>query len=167
MIESKKVKGKAKSVVLPNGREVTYCERGENNPEVLITGAFYFHTFMPVVEYMAERYHVYGIVMAVSGESLCKDTEGNTHWGNTWGEDLYGFVKALGIEKFHYLGKCHGVVPGWWMVRHHPEMLTDFCSFLYGSSPETADGKCLVRHHQDQRPPGAAIDGDAQEDRHF
>lgn len=31
MIESKKVKGKAKSVVLPNGREVTYCERGENN----------------------------------------------------------------------------------------------------------------------------------------
>jgi hypothetical protein len=25
MIESKKVKGKAKSVVLPNGREVTYC----------------------------------------------------------------------------------------------------------------------------------------------
>jgi len=26
MIESKKVKGKAKSVVLPNGREVTYCE---------------------------------------------------------------------------------------------------------------------------------------------
>ena len=129
MIESKKVKGKAKSVVLPNGREVTYCERGENNPEVLITGAFYFHTFMPVLEYLAERYHVYGIVMAVSGESLCKDTEGNTHWGNTWGEDLYGFVKALGIEKFHYLGKCHGVVPGWWMVRHHPEMLIDFCSF--------------------------------------
>lgn len=36
MIESKKVKGKAKSVVLPNGREVTYCERCENNPEVLI-----------------------------------------------------------------------------------------------------------------------------------
>ena len=40
--------------VLPNGREVTYCERGENNPEVLITGAFYFHTFMPVVEYLME-----------------------------------------------------------------------------------------------------------------
>ena len=42
MVESKKVKGKAKSVVLPNGREVTYCERGENNPEVLITGALAF-----------------------------------------------------------------------------------------------------------------------------
>ena len=141
MMKNKKIKGDAKSITLPNGREVVYCERGEQNKEILVTGAFYFHTFMPVVEYLAERYHVYGFVMQVNGDSPCRDAEGGTHWGNTWGEDLYGFVQALGIKKFHYLGKCHGVVPGWWMVRHHPEMLIDFCSFYMAPhlKPQTAN----------------------------
>ena len=140
-MKNRKIKGEAKSVMLPNGREVVYCERGEQNKEILVTGAFYFHTFMPVVEYLAERYHVYGFVMEINGESPCRDAEGGTHWGNTWGEDLYGLVRALGIKKFHYLGKCHGVVPGWWMVRHHPEMLIDFCSFYMAPhlKPQTAN----------------------------
>ena len=47
------MKGQALSVVLPNGKEVTYCERGAEHKEVVITGAFYFHTFMPVVEELA------------------------------------------------------------------------------------------------------------------
>ena len=88
-MEANKVKGEAKSLMLDNGIEVTYCERGEQNSEVLITGAFYFHTVMPVVEGLAKRYHVYGIVMRISGDSDYKNPDGSIHWGNTWGNEIY------------------------------------------------------------------------------
>lgn len=49
-MEANKVQGEAKSLALENGIELTYCERGKEHEEVVVTGAFYFHTFMPVVE---------------------------------------------------------------------------------------------------------------------
>lgn len=128
-MEAKKIKGQALAITLPNGKEVTYCERGAEHNEIVITGAFYFHTFMPVVEALAKRYHVYGVVMPASGESEQKDAEGNINWGNTWGTEIYEFAKKMGIERFHYVGKCHGTIPGWWLVKNHPEVLIDFCSF--------------------------------------
>ena len=48
-MEAQKIKGEAKSLILDSGIELTYCERGENNEEVIICGAFFYHTFMPVV----------------------------------------------------------------------------------------------------------------------
>ncbi len=33
----------------------------------MVTGAFYFHTVMPVVEFLAERYHMYEVVMRFDG----------------------------------------------------------------------------------------------------
>lgn len=62
-VEANKVKGEAKSVTLDSGAIITYGERGVENKEILITGAFYHHTFMPVVENLAKRYHVYAVVM--------------------------------------------------------------------------------------------------------
>lgn len=70
-MEANKIKGQALSIVLPNGQEVTYCERGAENKEVLITGAFYFHTVMPVVEALGKKYHVYGIVIV----HICAENE--------------------------------------------------------------------------------------------
>ena len=67
-METNKVAYGAESIMLENGVELTYCELGEQNEEVLITGAFYFHTVMPVVELLAERYHVYGVVMRFDGK---------------------------------------------------------------------------------------------------
>ena len=128
-MEANKIKGQALSIVLPNGQEVTYCERGAENKEVLITGAFYFHTVMPVVEALGKKYHVYGIVMRISGDSEFRNEDGSIHWGNTWGTEVYEFAKQMGIKKFHYFGKCHGTAPGWWLIKNHPEMLLDFCSF--------------------------------------
>ena len=49
-MEANKIQGEAKSFLLDNGVELTYCERGKQNEEVLMTGAFYFHAAMPVVE---------------------------------------------------------------------------------------------------------------------
>ena len=127
--------------MLKNGTEITYCERGAEHTEVVITAAFYFHTFMPVVEALAERYHVYGIVMPVSGEKEPTDADGDIFWGDIWGSQVYEFAKQKGIERFHYVGKCHGTIPGWWLVKNHPEVLIDFCSFYMAPhlKPQTAN----------------------------
>lgn len=128
-MEQNKIKGLAKSIILDNGAELTYCERGEQNKEVIITTAFYFHTFMPVVEALAERYHVYGIVMRLDGPTDELNADGSTNWARQWGKDEYDFAVKMGIEKFIHVGKCHGTVPGWYMVKEHPEMLDCFACF--------------------------------------
>lgn len=128
-MEQNKVKGLAKSIVLDNGVELTYCERGEQHKEVIITTAFYFHTFMPVIELLAEKYHVYGIVMRFDGPTDELNADGSTNWARQWGKDEYNFAVKMGIERFIHVGKCHGTIPGWYMVKEHPEMLDCFASF--------------------------------------
>jgi pimeloyl-ACP methyl ester carboxylesterase len=138
-MEANKIKGPAKSIILPNGAEITYAERGEQNQEVAICGAFYHHTFMPVVEGLAQRYHVYAVVMRFDGVTDQKNPDGSTHWGNQWGKDIYDFAQAMGIQKFHYIGKCHGTIPGWYLFKNHPEVLIDFCSFFLGPHTRPAN----------------------------
>lgn len=128
-MEANKVKGNAKSVTLENGVELTYCELGKEHDEVIVSGAFYFHTFMPVLEGLAERYHVYGVVMRGTGQTTETLPDGSVNWDRQWGRDVHDFARALGLGKFHYVGKCHGVNPGWYLVKEHPEELIDFCSF--------------------------------------
>ncbi len=128
-MEANKIQGEAKSLTLPNGIEVTYCERGEEHDEVVVTGAFYFHTFMPVVEELAKRYHVYGVVMRLDGPTTEFEPDGSVNWARQWGSDIWGFCEAMGIDKFRYIGKCHGTVPGWYIVKEHPEALQAFASF--------------------------------------
>ena len=149
-METKKIKGEAKCLKLDNGVEVTYCERGQQNSEVLITGAFYFHTVMPVVEGLAKRFHVYGIVMRISGDSDQRNPDGSIHWGNTWGTEIYEFAHRMGIEQFHYWGKCHGTAPGWWLVKNHPEMLIDFGSFYMAPhlKPQNSNVWFDTQHHK-------------------
>lgn len=129
-MEQQKIRGEAKSLILDNGIELTYCERGEGNDEVIISGAFFFHTFMPVVEKLAERYHVFGVIMRFDGKGDQLNADGSVNWTRQWGSDVFNFARALGIEKFHYVGKCHGSVPGWYLVKNHPECLESFASFF-------------------------------------
>lgn len=129
-MEQQKIRGEAKSLILDNGIELTYCERGEGNEEVIISGAFFFHTFMPVVEKLAERYHVFGVIMRFDGKGDQLNADGSVNWTRQWGSDVFNFARALGIEKFHYVGKCHGSVPGWYLVKNHPECLESFASFF-------------------------------------
>lgn len=130
-MEANKIKGEAKGLTLANGAELTYCERGAENPEVIITGAFFFHTFMPVVEKLAEKYHVYGVVMRFDGAGDELNADGSVNWSRQWGKDIYDFAQALQLEKFHYVGKCHGTVPGWYLVKNYPALLKSFsCYFL-------------------------------------
>mgnify|MGYP006988931951 CR=1 FL=1 len=92
-MEANKIKGESKSIVLSNGVELTYCERGETHTEIMVCGAFYFHTAMPLVEKLAERYHVYGIVMRFDGEASEKNADGTIHWGRQWGKDIWRVSK--------------------------------------------------------------------------
>ena len=129
-MEAQKIKGEAKSLILDSGIELTYCERVENNEEAIICGAFFFHTFMPIVEKLAEKYHVYGVIMRFDGKSDELNDDGTTNWSRQWGSDIYNFAQKLNLQKFHYVGKCHGTVPGWYLVKNHPECLKSLSSFF-------------------------------------
>lgn len=79
-MEANKIAKNAKSLVLNNGIELTYCELGEENEEVMVTGAFYFHTIMPLMEELAKRFHVYGVVMRFDGHKTELNKDGSTNW---------------------------------------------------------------------------------------
>lgn len=129
-MEANKIKGEAKSLVLDNGVELTYMELGEQNKEVVVSGAFYFHTWAPVLESLAKKYHVYGIVMRTDGETTERQPNGDVCWPAQWGKDFYEFAQKMGLKQFYYLGKCHGTNPGWWLAKHHPEVLKAFGAFF-------------------------------------
>lgn len=129
-MEANKIKGVAQSCVLNNGVELTYCERGAGNSEVIICGAFFFHTFMPVIERLADKFHVYGVVMRFDGQGDEFNADGTINWSRQWGKDIHDFAQKMCLPSFHYVGKCHGTVPGWYLVKNHPEMLKSFASFF-------------------------------------
>ena len=129
-MEANKIKGEAKGLLLDNGAELTYCERGEENEETLIMPGFFFYTFMPIMERLATRYHVYGIIMRFDGPGDQLNQDGSINWTRQWGKDVYDFCTKMGIGKFVYFGKCHGSIPGWYLVKEHPEMLKYFASFF-------------------------------------
>ena len=128
-MEANKIKGKAQGLTLDNGAELTYCELGQDHQEILVTTAFYFHTFMPVVEELAKRFHVYALIMRFDGPTDQLNADGTTNWARQWGKDLYDFCVKKGLKKFIHFGKCHGTIPGWYLVKEHPEMLDCFASF--------------------------------------
>lgn len=99
---------------------------------------------MPVAKGLAQRYHVYAVVMRFSGPAEHKNEDGSLHWGKQWGQDIYDFAKQLGVKRFHYMGKCHGTIPGWWLAKNHPEVLIDFYSFFLGPHTKPANSKVWI-----------------------
>lgn len=128
-MEAEKIRGEAKKLEY-RGIELTYCELGAANSDVIVLGASAFQTFMPFVELLAEKYHVYGVVMRMDGKSEERNADGTTNWSRQWGNDIYNFARQLNLPKFHYVGKCHGSVPGWYLAKNHSECLKSFCSFF-------------------------------------
>lgn len=129
-MKAQKIQGSAKGLTLDNGAELTYCELGENHDEVIVCGAFCFITFMPMIKKLAEKYHVYGVVMRFDGKADEINGDGSTNWSRQWGSDVYQLAKTLNLPKFHYFGKCHGSVPGWYLAKNHPECLKTLSSFF-------------------------------------
>ncbi len=119
-------KRETKKIILSNGVELSYEEYGVGNKETMIMGQFYYDTFQRWVNAMAEKFHIYAVIMRFDGKTTFKNADGKTNWAEQWGEDIYQFSRAIGADKFLYVGKCHGSVPGWYLVDCHPEVLKGF-----------------------------------------
>ena len=152
-MEANLIAKNGKSITLDNGIEVTYCEFGEEHEDIIVAGQFYYHTFTPFMEALAERYHVYGVVMRMNGEMTEFNEDGSVNFGRQWGKDTYEFARKMGLGHFHYVGKCHGVNPGWYLLIHHPEMVDTFCSFAMG--PHLCDRTSNIWMETLQQPGGA------------
>ena len=122
------IEGPSESILLDNGVELTYCELGQENAEIMLFPGFYFYTFYDVAKILAQKYHVYCVVMRFNGKET-QTADGKNQWHLQWGEDIYQFCLAKNLTKFHYFGKCHGTIPGWYLAKYHPEMMETFCSF--------------------------------------
>lgn len=144
-MEANKIKGNAKSLLLDNGLELTYCERGQQNKEIVIMPGFFFYTFMPLLEGLAERYHVYGLIMRFDGRGEELNPDGSINWTRQWGRDIYDFCVKMKISKYIHFGKCHGAVPGWYMVKEHPEMLKYFASFFLAPHTQRQNSNNFLR----------------------
>ena len=118
-------------VTLSNGYDLPYVEFGEENDEIIVTGAPYYMTFNTVMKDLAQDYHVYGFIIRNAtneGPAEVFDEDGDIFWTRQWGLDFYDAVTKLGLTKFTYLGKCIGVQPGYWFLKNHPEMLNALVS---------------------------------------
>ena len=128
--EDIRVAENCKQVTLDNGTIIPYCEFGEENDEIIVTGAVYFITFNDYLKEVAKDYHVYGFIMRIgeNGTETELNPDGTVNWVRQWGLETYQAMQKLGIEKFHYNGKCHGVMPGWYLAVEHPEVLLSLTS---------------------------------------
>ena len=68
--------------------------------------------------------------MRFDGKGDQLNADGTVNWTRQWGNDIYNFALEKKLPKFHYVGKCHGSVPGWYLIKHHPECLETFASFF-------------------------------------
>ena len=153
-MDSKKIQGESKNLILDSGIELTYCERGEKNSEIIVCGAFFFHTFMPMIDILSKKFHVYGVVMRFDGKITEKNSDSTTNWSRQWGSDIYNFAKKLNLPKFHYLGKCHGSVPGWYIAKNHPECLKSLASFFLAPHVKTQNSNKFFEVAKNEGPVG-------------
>ncbi|MBP3399633.1 MAG: alpha/beta hydrolase [Erysipelotrichaceae bacterium] len=152
-MRDKRVAVECEAVKLESGYELPYFELGKENEKTVVVGGFYFYTFMDFVNELAKKYHVYAIVMRQEGSGELFDADGDINWAKQWGKDIYEVTQELGVEKFHYVGKCHGAIPGYWLIKEHPECVESFVSI--GSTPH------VVPQDQNRWLEGAANEGPA------
>ncbi|MBQ9066906.1 MAG: hypothetical protein IJ133_05215 [Clostridia bacterium] len=141
--EDKRVAENCKKVTLDNGTIIPYCEFGEENEEVIVTGAVYFITVNEFLKELAKKYHVYGFIMRIeeNGTETEKNEDGSINWLRQWGLEIYESARKLGLNQYHYLGKCHGAMPGWYIAAEHPEALISLTSISasFHCSPQDQD----------------------------
>jgi len=127
-MKDRKLAENGKFVTLDNGMQMGYCEFGEENEEIIVVGAFYYISFNIFLKILAKKYHVYGVLMRMGGEGTERNADGTVNWIRQWGVDTYQVTQKLGLKKFHFVGKCHGVMPGWYMIKEHPEVILSMSS---------------------------------------
>lgn len=128
--EDSRVAENCRKVTLADGTILPFCEFGAENEEIIVTGAVYFITYNELLKELAKKYHVYGFIMRIdeNGNETERNSDGTINWLRQWGKEVYEATQLLGLQRFHYMGKCHSVMPGWYIAAEHPECLLSMTS---------------------------------------
>ena len=95
---------------LPTGATLHYEEKGEGEELVLVHGllgtarAELGH----LIDWLAEKFHVYGVTLRGYGESTPKPRTFPPDFYYRDTEDVIAFMDAVGLKRAHYLGFSDG-----------------------------------------------------------
>jgi pimeloyl-ACP methyl ester carboxylesterase len=108
------------TVQLPSGETIWYRSQGSGPPLLHIHGSAFGHrNFEKLTPHMAEHFEVIDFDLPGYGESIgapAVDLAGI-------GEQVFGFIRALGHERLHVHGTSFGAMIGVNLAAHHPEVI--------------------------------------------
>ena len=116
-MEAEKIRGAAKSLTY-RGVELTYCELGAANSNVIVLGAFAFQTFMPFVELLAEKYQInvkkHGIRFETAANVFLDDNalyySDDEHSGDEERFKIVGMVEKVLTVIYTERGKANRII---------------------------------------------------------
>ena len=116
------------------GIKTRYFEAGSGENLLLIHGGNYGHSFYSAnswnlnIEVLSRNFHVYALDKLGMGYTDNPPTDAAYTMAATV-EHVYGFMKALGIEKASIAGHSRGALPGAHIAVEHPEMVKSLIVF--------------------------------------
>lgn len=118
-----------------NGVELYYDEFGSGDKVIICASGGEFKR--PEMDcwpyYMANYgYHLYTVTLRGHWKSTHVTEDYGKEWYNIWADDIYEFAKAVGVEKYVYMGLSHGSGVGWHLADRHPEVLKCFVAIVCG-----------------------------------
>lgn len=112
-----------------SGTKLHYEEYGSGDEIVLSAQNLFFSgCYQAELAKPPTNCHVYAITLRGYGASEHVVDDQPRDWYQLWMEDILAFAQAIGAERFIYTGNSHGSVAGWYLARHHPEVLKGLIS---------------------------------------
>jgi len=110
-------------VELPTGATLHFEEKGEGEPALVIHGLLGTarEELGWVIDWLAERYRVFGLTLRGYGQSLPKPRRFPLDLYQRDAEDIVAFLDAVGLGAVHYLGFSDGGEIGLILGGTHPE----------------------------------------------
>jgi valacyclovir hydrolase len=110
-------------VELPTGATLHFEEKGEGEPALVIHGLLGTarEELGWVIDWLAERYRVFGLTLRGYGQSLPKPRRFPLDFYQRDAEDIVAFLDAVGLGPVHYLGFSDGGEIGLILGGTHPE----------------------------------------------
>jgi valacyclovir hydrolase len=92
------------------GARLHYVEAGQGDPIIVMSGRLgtAYGDLKPMIDWLSERYHVFGLTLRGYGESLPKPRDFPVDFYHRDAHDVLAFMDALGIEQAHLFGYSDG-----------------------------------------------------------
>jgi valacyclovir hydrolase len=110
-------------VELPTGATLHYERKGEGEPALVVHGLLGTarEELGGVIDWLSERYCVFGLTLRGYGRSLPKPRRFPADFYYRDAEDVIAFLDALNLKQVHYLGFSDGGEIGLILGGQHPE----------------------------------------------